>query len=119
MARTLRGDLQRMLPGLGDVKLSNVWTGRCAGTFDLYPHVGNHGRIHYALGYCFAGMPMGTYLGQKVARKILGQEKEAASVYREIPFPAVPLLGGHNWFVPWYIGWHDWTDGKAADRRRA
>lgn len=119
MARTLRGDLQRMLPGLGDVKLSNVWTGRCAGTFDLYPHVGNHGRIHYALGYCFAGLPMGTYLGQKAARKILGQEKEAASVYREIPFPTVPLLGGHNWFVPWWIGWHDWTEGKAADRKRA
>lgn len=118
IARTLRGDLARMLPELAGVKLSNVWTGRCAGTFDLYPHVGNHGRIHYALGYCFAGMPMGTYLGQKAARKILGQEKEAASVYREIPFPAVPLLGGHNWFVPWYIGWHDWTEGKAADRRR-
>ncbi len=119
MARTLRADLARILPDMKDVKLSNVWTGRCAGTFDLYPHVGQHGRIHYALGYCFAGMPMGTWLGQKAARKILGQEKDAESFFRDLPFPTVPLLGGQNWFVPWYIGWHDWKEGKAADRRQA
>lgn len=119
MARTLRGDLARILPDLANVKLSNVWTGRCAGTFDLFPHVGSHGRIHYATGYCFAGLPMGTYLGQKAAQAILGRNREAASVFRELPFPTVPMLGGQNWFVPWVIGYWDWREGKAADRRRA
>ena len=119
MARTLRGDLARILPDLANVKLSNVWTGRCAGTFDLFPHVGSHGRIHYATGYCFAGLPMGTYLGQKAAQAILGRNREAASAFRELPFPTVPMLGGQNWFVPWVIGYWDWREGKAADRRRA
>jgi glycine/D-amino acid oxidase-like deaminating enzyme len=119
MARNLRGDLARILPDLANVKLSNVWTGRCAGTFDLFPHVGSHGRIHYATGYCFAGLPMGTYLGQKAAQAILGRNREAASAFRELPFPTVPMLGGQNWFVPWVIGYWDWREGKTADRRHA
>jgi glycine/D-amino acid oxidase-like deaminating enzyme len=48
-----------------------VWTGRCAGTFDMYPHLGSHQGIHYALGYCFAGVPMGTWFGIKAAHRIL------------------------------------------------
>jgi glycine/D-amino acid oxidase-like deaminating enzyme len=119
MAHHLRGDLAHMLPELADVKLSNVWTGRCSGTFDLFPHVGHHGRIHYATGYCFAGLPTGTHLGQKAAHAILGNDRGAASVFRELPFPTVPVLGGQNWFVPWVIGYWDWKEGKAADRRQA
>ncbi|MEZ5923506.1 MAG: FAD-binding oxidoreductase [Hyphomicrobiaceae bacterium] len=119
MARNLRGDLARILPDLANVKLSNVWTGRCAGTFDLFPHVGRHGRIHYASGYCFAGLPMGTYLGQKAAKAILGQETDAQTVFRELPFRSVPLIGGQNWFVPWVIGYWDWKEGKSQDHKRA
>jgi glycine/D-amino acid oxidase-like deaminating enzyme len=119
MAHRLRGDLARMLPELEDVRLSNAWTGRCAGTFDLFPHVGNHGRVHYATGYCFAGLPMGTYLGQKAAHAVMGHRSEAASVFRELTFPTIPILGGRNWYVPWVIGYWDWKEGKAADRKRA
>jgi glycine/D-amino acid oxidase-like deaminating enzyme len=116
MARLLRRDLVRLFPELASVRLSNVWTGRCAGTFDLYPHVGAHGRIHHAMGFCFAGLPMGTYLGQKAARAILGNEKDAESVFRELSFLAMPVVGGETWIVPWIIGWWDWREGKRADR---
>ena len=116
MAGLLRRDLVRLFPELASVRLSNVWTGRCAGTFDLYPHVGAHGRIDHAMGFCFAGLPMGTYLGQKAARAILGDEEGAESVFRELSFPAMPVVGGQTWIAPWVIGWWDWREGKRADR---
>ncbi|MBL8894145.1 MAG: FAD-binding oxidoreductase, partial [Rhizobiales bacterium] len=57
MGEALRQKLRRVLPQLGDVELAHSWTGRCAGTRDLYPHIGVEDGIHYAVGYCFAGVP--------------------------------------------------------------
>ena len=68
------------------------------------------------MGFCFAGLPMGTYLGQKAARAILGDEEGAESVFRELSFPAMPVVGGQTWIAPWVIGWWDWREGKRADR---
>jgi glycine/D-amino acid oxidase-like deaminating enzyme len=72
VAARLHGELGRMLPGLSDVAISYAWSGRCAGTFDRYPHVGERDGIHFAIGYNYSGLPMGTYLGRKVAHKVLG-----------------------------------------------
>ena len=58
---------------------------------------------------------MGTYLGQKAARAILGDEEGAESVFRGF-FLAMPVVGGETWIVPWVIGWWDWREGKRADR---
>jgi glycine/D-amino acid oxidase-like deaminating enzyme len=110
MGEALRQKLRRMLPQLGDVALAHSWTGRCAGTRDLYPHIGVEGGIHYAVGYCFAGVPMGTHFGLTLARRILGRE-EAESVFWQRPFEAIPLYRGNPWFVPYAMRWyarHDW-----------
>ena len=40
MAGNLRRKLAHMLPRLKDVGLDFVWTGKCSGTRDLYPHIG-------------------------------------------------------------------------------
>jgi glycine/D-amino acid oxidase-like deaminating enzyme len=102
MARRLHKRLTRIFPALAETRIDNVWTGRCAGTFDLYPHMGIHNGIHYALGYCFAGVPMGTWFGIRSAQKILGSN-EPASVFAERPFPSHPLYWGNPWFVPLVI----------------
>jgi glycine/D-amino acid oxidase-like deaminating enzyme len=110
MGEALRQKLRRMLPQLGDVALAHSWTGRCAGTRDLYPHIGVEGGIHYAVGYCFAGVPMGTHFGLALARRILGRD-EAESVFWQRPFEAIPLYRGNPWFVPYAMRWyarHDW-----------
>jgi glycine/D-amino acid oxidase-like deaminating enzyme len=111
MAETLRGKLRRMLPQLGDVGLTHSWTGRCAATRDLYPHMGVEEGVHYALGYCFAGVPMGTHFGIKLARRILGQG-DAQSVFWQRPFKAIPLYWGNPWFVPYAMRWYSRKDWR-------
>lgn len=114
----LYADACRILPDLAAHLVSRTWTGRCAGTFDLYPHIGEHDGIHYAAGYCFAGMPMGTYLGQKLAWGILGDER-GRTIYRERSFPTVPGFTGSPWFMPYFMKYYDWLDRRDGGRSAA
>lgn len=103
MAERLHMRLMRIFPELSDLRFDHVWTGKCGGTFDLYPHIGSHEGIHFAVGYCFAGVPMGTLFGQKLARRILGRKGGESAFDR--PMPSNPLYWGNPWFVPYAINW--------------
>jgi glycine/D-amino acid oxidase-like deaminating enzyme len=109
MAKRLHRRLLRIFPDLADLRFDHVWTGKCAGTFDLYPHIGQHEGYHYAIGYCFAGVPMGTLFGRKLALRILGR-KGGDSVF-DRPLPSNPLYWGNPWFVPYAIAWMSRHDG--------
>jgi glycine/D-amino acid oxidase-like deaminating enzyme len=101
--------LRRAFPQLSDIQLARVWDGYCAGTFDMKPHVGRRGNEHYAMGYNFAGVAMGTAFGERVARTILG-ETPPNSVFAGDRFPTVPFYSGNPWFlgaVRRYIAWKD------------
>ena len=102
MARRLRKKLSSVLPDMADVRLSRSWAGYCSGSFDLYPHVGTRNGLHYALGYCFAGVPMGTYLGTKMASRILGTP-DGETVFADRPFPTKWWYRGTPWFLPAYV----------------
>ncbi len=117
MAGVLQQRLERIFPDLAGTSLSRAWTGRCAGTFDLWPHLGSHDGIMYAMGYCFAGVPMGTYLGMKAARRIM-RAADAETVFADRPFPTVPLYSGRPWFVPWVMRAWDLRDAWENRRRR-
>jgi glycine/D-amino acid oxidase-like deaminating enzyme len=108
-AEELRSCAARIIPEIGAMRLSHAWTGRCAGTFDLFPHIGTANGIHYAGGYCFAGVPMGTYLGRKAASRIMGLP-EGETVFAARPFPTMPLYRGKPWFVPYAMAVYDWRD---------
>ena len=104
MAKRLHTKISAIFPDLSKTRISRAWNGYCAGTFDLYPHVGAHDGMHYALGYCFAGVPMGTYLGDKMAKRILGSPG-SGTVFDSRPFPAKWWYrGGTPWFLPIYMG---------------
>lgn len=109
MARRLHARLCTILPDMAGVKLSRAWNGFGAGTFDLYPHIGTHNGMHYALGYCFAGVPMGTYLGHKMALRLLG-DPAAETVFAGRPFPAKWWYHGTPWFLPAYMARYNWLD---------
>jgi glycine/D-amino acid oxidase-like deaminating enzyme len=106
-------DAVRIVPEIASLKVSHSWTGRCAGTFDLWPHLVEREGIHFAGGYCFAGVPMGTYLGTKAAHRILGS-KEGDTVFAERGFPTVPLYSGKPWFVPAVMKYYGLRDRWAS-----
>jgi glycine/D-amino acid oxidase-like deaminating enzyme len=111
IANLLHGRLARALPDLADVKLSHVWTGQCAGTFDMMPHIGCHDGIWYGMGYNFAGVPMGSFFGLKIAQKILGLPA-GASAFEAAAFPTVPLYRGNPWFLPLVMRYFAWKDAR-------
>lgn len=105
-----------IMPDLEGVKISRSWTGFCAGTFDFMPHMGIHDGIHYALGYNFAGVPLGTHFGRKLASRILGKGG-GSSAFDIEKFPTLPLFNGTGLVAPLamqYFNLHDrWiTKGK-------
>jgi glycine/D-amino acid oxidase-like deaminating enzyme len=95
----LRAILGALVPSLAQVGLDTTWTGKCAATFDLFPHMGCHDGIYFAAGYCFVGIPMGTYLGTKIGHAVLGN-REAQSVFADKSFRSLPFYRGRPWFVP-------------------
>ncbi len=103
MGARLKQRLLRIFPDLTDMQFDSVWTGKCAGTLDLYPHIGEHGGVHFAGGYCFAGVPMGTLFGLKLAKRILGQPGGESIFDRKVP--SIPFYRGKPWFVPAAIKW--------------
>lgn len=111
MGKRLSAELRAVFPDLGDVGVSHSWTGRCAATFDLLPHLGTHEGIHYAVGYCFAGLPMGSHFGRLLAQRIL-TPGSVKSVFADQPFKTVPFYRGNNWFVPWMMRYYDLKEGK-------
>jgi len=111
-ATRLHAVLLRILPDLAGIRLSHAWSGKCAGTFDLYPHIGVHDGVHHALGYCFAGVPMGSWMGLKAARRIMGAP-DAATAFDALPFRTMPLYTGNPWFVPAVMKYWDWQDRRS------
>lgn len=113
IASRLQQIIGRVLPDLARVRFSHIWSGQCAGTFDMMPHVGKHHGIGFGLGYNFAGVPMGTYFGRKIAEQILGLP-DGKSVFGGTPMPTMPLYTGNPWFVPYVMRYFDWRDGRQA-----
>ncbi|PWJ93799.1 MULTISPECIES: FAD-binding oxidoreductase [Mesorhizobium] len=113
LAGALRDRLVRILPDLKGVRLSRAWTGHCAGTFDFMPHIGTKDGVHFALGYNFAGIPLGTHFGEKLAARIL-QRGDMSSAFDVEKFPTVPFFNGSPWFVPLAMRYFDWHDDRIA-----
>ncbi len=103
MAERLHQRLLRVFPDMGDLQFDHVWTGKCGGTFDINPRIGCHDGVHYAGGYCFAGVPMGTLFGKKMAMRIL--EKPGGESAFDTPPPSKFFYRGNAWFVPHALKW--------------
>ncbi|MER8828715.1 FAD-binding oxidoreductase [Mesorhizobium sp. M0938] len=113
LAGALRERLVKILPDLKGVRLSRAWTGQCAGTFDFMPHIGVKDGVLFALGYNFAGIPLGTHFGEKLAARIL-QRGDMSSAFDVEKFPTAPFFNGSPWFVPLAMRYFDWHDDRIA-----
>ncbi len=86
-ARRVFGYFSERFPDLRGVRVTHCWTGRFALPSDLVPHIGIEDGLYYVLGCCGTGVPMSTYLGHKLALKILGQD--GGSTVFDRPLPAM------------------------------
>lgn len=114
----LRQIMVGIIPDLAEAQFSHVWSGHCAGTFDMMPHIGGRDGVWYAMGYNFAGVTMGTHMGRKLALKILG-DPDGGSAFETDSFPTIPFYTGNSWFMPLVMKTFDWQDAQIARRGRS
>lgn len=96
LAASLHRRMTEVYPELSPTRVSHCWSGSLGFTFNVFPHLGRHDGVHYALGYCGAGLPMGTYLGHKVALRLLGAPG-SESAFDDIGLATRPFFGGNTW----------------------
>jgi len=99
-AELLRQGMVRVYPQLGDTRVEYVWGGTLDFTFDVMPHSGTLGGMHYALGFAGHGVAAATWMGVKLAGVLSGDSDD--NPFSKIPFPAAPLglRSGNSWALP-------------------
>ncbi len=110
-ARQLRRAMAEVFPDLSGVKISHVWSGLVAYSFDHAPHIGQSGGLYFAMGYCGSGVSRASYFGNKLGYKMLGQVEKGRTAFDELEFSGKAFYSGNAWFMPAVIGWH-----RALDR---
>ena len=85
-------------PQLKGIGLEYAWSGNVGFTLDRSPHLGRKDGIYYSLGYCGHGVALATYLGEKLARMVMGND--ANTEFASLMFKAVPFYSAKEWFRP-------------------
>lgn len=109
-AARLHAHFAQRFPKFAPIRLARCWDGYFAFTFDYLPHIGMRDGVHYAVGCCGTGIPMGSYLGRKLALRLLGKAVESKTAFDERPFPTVPLYDGEPWFLPGLVRYYGLRD---------
>ncbi|MCH7834953.1 MAG: FAD-binding oxidoreductase [Proteobacteria bacterium] len=108
-ARILRRLMIDIFPELDETRISHVWSGLVAYTFDHAPHLGEQDGLFYAMGYCGSGVARATFFGDRLGHKIL-DDGEGATAFDDLPFESRPLYTGTPWFMPAIIYSHRLID---------
>jgi glycine/D-amino acid oxidase-like deaminating enzyme len=115
VANKLRREMLQFFPELESVAITHAWQGRCAATDDLLPHVGQHDGIHFAIGYCFSGLAMAPYLGEKAAARILGDKSAADTLFVQDDLRHVAWPKRQKWLIP--VAMHYWRMQEPLPKR--
>ena len=105
----LHEDMVALFPELRDVRISHSWCGFVAYTFDELMHVGEHDGLHYAMGYCGAGVGTSSYFGMRVGQQVLGLP-EGLTAFDGLAFQTRPLYTGDPWFLAPSVAYYRWRD---------
>ncbi|WP_458576364.1 NAD(P)/FAD-dependent oxidoreductase [Aliamphritea spongicola] len=95
----LQRELVNLLPELEGIAISHSWSGLVAYTFDELPHIGKQQGMHYAMGYCGAGVGMASYLGNKLGKQLVG-DPDGKTAFSIPSFQTRPGYRGKPWFLP-------------------
>ena len=91
--------MREMFPALAHVRISHAWMGFVGFTFDQMMHLGEQAGLFYCMGYCGQGVPLATYFGRYVGRRMAEIESEPSAL-EGLAFPARPYYHGTPWFLP-------------------
>jgi gamma-glutamylputrescine oxidase len=121
-ARLLHRKLVEVWPELADVGVSHCWKGYVAMTWDKIAHIGEEKGLYYAVGCNGNGVALMTYLGSRIAHKVLNTA-DAACAFDEGAFPASRLGGSQRWVVPFGAALYRLGDcidalGRTAEPRK-
>ena len=94
----LHADMAAIFPELATVRISHSWCGFVAYTFDELMHLGKHDGLHYAMGYCGAGVGTASYFGMRIGQQVLDL-KEGQTALDGLAFQTRPLYSGNPWFL--------------------
>ena len=100
-AKILEEAVASVFPYLASVGIDYTWGGLVDLSMDRMVHAGERNGIHYSLGYSGHGVQMATYMGQQMARRMLGHS--SSNLWEDLPYRAVPGHFGPPWFLP-FIG---------------
>lgn len=109
----LHADMVQIFPELASTRISHSWCGFIAYTFDELMHVGQHEGMHYAMGYCGAGVGTASYFGMRIGQQVLGL-KEGATALDGLAFQTRPLYYGNPWFLAPSIAYYRWRDRQVG-----
>jgi glycine/D-amino acid oxidase-like deaminating enzyme len=107
-ANFLYKNMTSLFPQLADAEITHAWSGLVAYTFDHMPHIGKLDGMYYAMGYCGSGVARASYLGNKIAQKILNTGGETP--FANFPFESRFMYTGNPWFMPALLRWHSFAD---------
>jgi glycine/D-amino acid oxidase-like deaminating enzyme len=110
-APLLHADMVKVFPELAGTGISHSWCGLVAYTFDELMHVGQHGGMHYAMGYCGAGVGTASYFGMRIGQQVLGLP-EGRTALDGLAFQTRPLYTGNPWFLAPSVRYYRWRDSR-------
>jgi glycine/D-amino acid oxidase-like deaminating enzyme len=105
----LHADMVALFPELAHSRVTHSWCGFVAYTFDELMHTGTHDGIHYAMGYCGAGVGTASYFGMRAGQRVLGLA-EGRTALDGLPFETRPFYSGNPWFLAASVRWYRWRD---------
>lgn len=99
-ARGLQRMMVRRFPALAEARITHAWMGNVAFARDRLPHMGSAEGLHWALCCNGSGVAMMSYLGSKIARRLLDRPNAPLCAFDGGAFPGIPLYRGDPWFLP-------------------
>jgi glycine/D-amino acid oxidase-like deaminating enzyme len=93
----LRQGMVGAYPELKNVEIEYYWGGTLGLTLDQNPHAGQTDGMWYSMCYVGHGVTLATFLGEQVAKAILGEDY--LNPFEGLKIPRVPFYGGKAWFV--------------------
>lgn len=114
-ATALHRSMVARFPDLEGYRVTHAWNGNVAFSFDHLPHIGQDDGMHYCIACNGAGISVMTYLGYRVARRVVAPAETEPSAFEQIPLRTKPLYTGNPWFLPVVGGYYRFRD--RLDRR--